>query len=236
MSHACCTLFTVFSPSKLFPRAVVWMQTNPFLAFSVWSPFEEKTCNADFGLKQKFNHLCQISSVIIYLFILFYPPGTKQSSAGLYWCQNGSEIRRSFSFSLMQNSSCVHSAAKRTKKPSHTRRQALRHTPALAGRSARSPQSDFWPFGGRSPTALIDRLSFTLVLNSASRHRHSRCFRSYVFTVLKIKFAEWSIGRFLQVAANNHHEITSVLRRLEKKTLSGLKVQTVLWILASTSV
>lgn len=55
------------------------------------------------------------------------------------------------------------------------------------------------------------------VLRSASWHRHSCRFGSYVFTVLKMKFAEWSIGRFLQVAANNHHKITSVLRRLEKK-------------------
>lgn len=67
------------------------------------------------------------------------------------------------------------------------------------------------------------------VLHSASWHRHSCRFGSYVFTVLKMKFAEWSIGRFLQVAANNHHKISSVLRRLERRTLSGLKVQTVLW-------
>lgn len=126
----------------------------------------------------KFNHLCQISSVIIYLFILFSPPGTavsapktKQSSTELYWCQSGSEIRSSFSFSLTQNSLCVHSAcrydsaAKHTEKPSHTRHQALRHTPAVAGSSARSRQSDFWQFGGRSPKTLIDRFSFKLVLN-----------------------------------------------------------------------
>lgn len=164
----------------------------------------------------KFNRLRQISSVIIYLFILFSPPGTsvsapktKQSSTDLYWCQNGSEIRRSFSFSLMQNSLCVHSDPLWFSSQTH---KALRHTPALAGSSARSPHSDFWQFGGWSPTTLIDRFSFTLVLNSASWHRHSRCFGSYVFTVLKMKFAEWSIGRFLQVAANNN---TTLLLFLE---------------------
>lgn len=126
MSHTCCTLFTVFLSIKALSSSGC-MNANKSIS-GLQCLISQKTCNADFVLKQKFNHLCQISSVIIYLFILFYPPGTKQSSTGLYWCQNGSEIRRSFSFSLMQNSSCVHSAAKRTKKPSHTTPGAATHS------------------------------------------------------------------------------------------------------------
>lgn len=91
----------------------------------------------------KLNRLCQISSVIIYLFILFSPPGTavsapktKQSSTDLYWCQNGSEIRRSFSFSLMQNSLCVHSDPLWFS--SQTHKEALAHTTPGAATHSRS--------------------------------------------------------------------------------------------------
>lgn len=177
----------------------------------------------------KFNRLRQISSVIIYLFILFSPPGTsvsapktKQSSTDLYWCQNGSEIRRSFSFSLMQNSLCVHSDPLWFS--SQTHKEALTHTTPGAVTHSRSRRqlcslTSLWllavwrvePNNFDWQVQFYTRIKLSFMASAQPLFWIVRVY-SFENEVCRMKHRQVFAG-----SSKQQHNITSVLRRLEKK-------------------